>query len=849
MYCMKTSSEIYSWILNSQDFKPSNFTISYFDAIKKKYIDVALLKWKPMDREIDPGDIPWTRVYFIKWKNKIVWDREKRFCDLSIAVEEEQILQNKIKIMSFNILSDVYEKHITNMDKRLSEIKSFLENSNADIICLQEVTDKALPDLEKTGYLIHKTDTKTNNVAILSKIAPSHFTTFGLGNIEKQAIMCIYNFENNLKLNVVGIHLTSNTNRNAKSTRTQQINRILQYLSINGEPNSPTIILGDTNEPDRIEQLCKFEDSGNSLIPTYNPEKNKLANKLSDTGGIHRYDRIYSLMLNCLSFNVIENNTISDHYAVIGEYELNPFFESNEEHNLNNIVATNKTSLCLILPHNLQKLLPKYNENWPQHINIFWPFIPEKLFDKYSDLIKNELEKLNFEPFVVNFNNISQLNHEKNTTICYHFDDEIKQNIKQIRKVVSKIVGFPNDEKNIHMSLELCPNDEEIKNKITKKYNSIKIPSYNVNALYLISCENSTEMLIKSMITFKKPSRNDYIQKVIDFLSQFDLKVCLCGSDAFNLESEDSDVDILCMGNFERNDIFDQLYKPIMQCGLFYKCLVVKNDYTYELKLHSDFTTVDIHYVNLSNKADKYYQNSFTLYEDPSLIKTLVKNYETFIQCLKYVRQLLKKNSMYGQQYCYLSGISLAILTGFIVNNYKINTLEEFILTLKNFDFEQIISLDKKTYTRHTKSDQFIVILQPSAPYANTVRNIVRSTKLLLVDCLKNEKLTIKFKNKIIFKVENKYEDDICSNTNMKEIINFTSQILMRFILQIERLNEKHILKPHDDWKFVEKNKAIFIIEHNCNPGEILFHLERTEKNLRELFRGYSFNVITKIID
>jgi len=268
---MKTSREIYAWILNSPEFKPSNFTISYFDAIKKKYIDVALLKWKPIDRAVDPGDIPWTRVYFIKWKDQIVWNRETRFCDLTQAIEKDQFLPNQFSIMSFNILSDAYDKNVTNMDKRLPLLTEFITNSNMDIICLQEIIDKVLPELNKTGYLCHKTDTKTNNVVILSKIPPIHYATISLGGAEKQAIICTYLFEGGIKLNIAGIHLTSDTNRNAKSTRTQQINRILEYLSINSEIGTSTIILGDTNEPDRIEQLYSYIDSNNSLEITYDP--------------------------------------------------------------------------------------------------------------------------------------------------------------------------------------------------------------------------------------------------------------------------------------------------------------------------------------------------------------------------------------------------------------------------------------------------------------------------------------------------------------------------------------------------------------------------------------------------
>jgi hypothetical protein len=654
--------------------------------------------------------------------------------------------------------------------------------------------------------------------------------------------MCIYNLENNIKLNVVGIHLTSNTNRNAKSTRTQQINRILQYLSINGEPNSPTVILGDTNEPDRIEQLYNFDDSNGSTEPTYNPQKNLLARKLSDTGGVYRYDRIYTQMLKCNSFGVIENNIISDHYSVTGIYEINEQIET-----MTTITSTNKTALCILPPLDIQQILPRYNENWEPHINIFWPFIPEQLFEKYADLIKRDLENINFEPFTINLNNVDSFDHEKNSTVFYGFDDDIKQRIKQIRKIVSKLIGFPNEDKFIHLSLELCPNDSNVKRKVIHKYNQLHLPSFLVNTLYMISCENSTEMLIRNMITLIKPSRQEFITHVISFLSKFNVKVFLCGSDAFDLQSEDSDVDILCQGSRCRNEFFELLQKPILQCGLFYKCVVVKNDYTYELKLYSDFTTVDVHYVNITDRSDKYYQNSFTLYEDPNLVKTMVKNYDVFRQCLKYVRKLLKDNKMYGQQYCYLSGISLAILTAFVVNNYKVGSLEEFIASLAEFDFDQIISLEKRSYARQTKSDQFMVILQPSSPYANTVRNIIRSTKLLIVDCAKNSTSTIYLQHKIIFKVENNYDDDICSNANMKDLLNFTNQIFMRFLLQIERLNESYILKPADDW-VISGNIAVYTIEHNCCEGEILFHLERTEKNLRELFRGYQLKVTKETI-
>ena len=740
---MKTSSEIYSWILNSSEFKPSNFTISYFDAIKKKYIDVALTKWKPIDREIDPGDIPWTRVYYIKWKNIIVWNRESKFCDLSVAVEEDLCLPSIFKIMSFNILSDIYDKKITNLDKRISQITNFISESNVDILCLQEVTDKIIPELEKTNYLIHKTDTKNNNIAILSKIPPITFSVFNLGNIEKQAIFCVFNLENNIKLNIVGIHLTSNTNRNAKSTRTQQINKILEYLSINGEPNSPTVILGDTNEPDRIEQLYNFNDSNGSTIFTYNSKQNLLASKISDTISCFRYDRIYTQLLKCNNFNVIENNIISDHYPIIGEYQIEEIIENPS----NFITSTNKTSLCILLDHELTEIIPKYNKNWMQHINIFWPFIPEYLFSKYSDQIRENLKKINFNSFEIDLKKINSFDHEINSTIFYEFDDNINQRIRQIRKIVSKIVGFPNEEKFIHLSLELCNNDENSKQKIIQKY-CYKNLSFCANALYMISCENSDEMIIRNMITFSKPSRQQFISCVINFFTKFNLNVFLCGSDIFEVSSDDSDIDILAFGNIDRNLLFNLIETPILQCGMFYKLTRIKNEHTYELKLCSDFISVDFHYVNNNDITEKYSQHSLTLYEDPNTILKYIKKHDLFKLCLRHIRKLFKDNKMYGQQYFYLSGISIAILTAFIFHKNEINTIEDFVVALSIFDFEQIISINKTTFTRENKSDFFLVILQPSFPYANTVRTIIKSTKLLITDILQHSVITINLENK-----------------------------------------------------------------------------------------------------
>lgn len=52
---MKTSEEVYNRILTDSFLNACNFSISYYDSIKKKYIDVPVLQWK--STKIG-GDVP-----------------------------------------------------------------------------------------------------------------------------------------------------------------------------------------------------------------------------------------------------------------------------------------------------------------------------------------------------------------------------------------------------------------------------------------------------------------------------------------------------------------------------------------------------------------------------------------------------------------------------------------------------------------------------------------------------------------------------------------------------------------------------------------------------------------------
>lgn len=334
-----------------------------------------MLQWKPTKLG---EDIPWTHVYYIKYKDKIVWDRIELKYDIEDCGDVINFLPSIIKVMSFNVLSDIYDNKITSMNKRKNEKLDFISNADCDIICLQEITPEFGNELVKlkfnngeSKYICLSTDSKTNNIMLMSKINPKSYEIIDLdGKGIKKALRVLFCTNETNVLNVIGIHLTSDTHKNSKSTRIQQISKICDKISLNEQ----NLILGDTNDMGIIEKLNKFIDSNNSTINTYNPQSNTLAKQLSSKRIGCRYDRIYHLNLEYEKFEVIENNTMSDHYPIIGTYKIKDTIDNYVETKLytsSNIKTTHKTSLCIIPPWEISKQILSYNDKWMPHINLF----------------------------------------------------------------------------------------------------------------------------------------------------------------------------------------------------------------------------------------------------------------------------------------------------------------------------------------------------------------------------------------------------------------------------------------------------------------------------------------------
>jgi poly(A) polymerase len=192
---MATITEVYNRIIWDANLNRNMFIAGFHERISDTIREKPLAQWD------DNSDIPWHRVRYIRCNETIVWDRENRIdlistnnlpkiawkseatdanrADLAALVANNQVqfssrsiyhyegnewkiftgglksiaLENRLTIVSYNILSNLHDADKIHTDKRLPVILSELAKTNADIIALQEVTPESLAFILATDWV------------------------------------------------------------------------------------------------------------------------------------------------------------------------------------------------------------------------------------------------------------------------------------------------------------------------------------------------------------------------------------------------------------------------------------------------------------------------------------------------------------------------------------------------------------------------------------------------------------------------------------------------------------------------------------------------------------------------
>lgn len=212
---------------------------------------------------------------------------------------------NHVSLMTYNI----HRGRNSNNRNTLNQMIQFMNESDSDIICLQEVM----------SFQATKIGLATNMHSYYSPNVKNPFYSYGLAIYSKFPIIetnhisltsfdeprgflhAVLKIDDEKKLNVINVHLGLNSDE-----RTIQLNEITNYINtLDGD----TVVLGDFNQ--RNVEMTDWVD----VAKHHSVEDNHSYSALDA-----RVDYIFITdnQIFCSHYNVIELN-LSDHYPVLGK--------------------------------------------------------------------------------------------------------------------------------------------------------------------------------------------------------------------------------------------------------------------------------------------------------------------------------------------------------------------------------------------------------------------------------------------------------------------------------------------------------------------------------------------------
>jgi poly(A) polymerase len=510
---MATIAEVYNRIIWDGRLNRNLFIAGFHERISDRIREKPLVQW-----EIN-GDIPWHRIRYIRCGDLVVWDREQHLDlissnqlpatawkladgelsdnDLAALISNNQVEfrsrsiyqhqsgnwqvskpastnfnLNDLKILTYNVLCNLYEPKNIATEKRLPAVINELKQTDADIIALEEVTPELVELLLLESWIKNyfvSESMPANNVKPYGNLLMSRFP-FTLVEHQfsghKRSLIGTWHFNEEL-FHVAVVHLTSDRAENAKQKRTEQLATVVAHLQ---EQLGTCLIVGDFNtrgnEQEEILKYAGFADVWQQLHPdkdgyTFDPHRNSLAVIMSLEGKPARFDRIFLrqnsqsasykpqaiAMFGCQPIPGTEGKIYpSDHFGICAVLQVSNKPNSHKNIDLTTVSPVYQSAIVIIPPQEvlpaIQSIRQRYDarfERWMPHINLIYGFLPASYFESSLPIIASALAKL--KPFQVTLADFQTFTHRKSTTAWLRPVVEPQKALHELQSVLQSL--FP----------------------------------------------------------------------------------------------------------------------------------------------------------------------------------------------------------------------------------------------------------------------------------------------------------------------------------------------------------------------------------------------------------------------
>ncbi len=528
---LKPSWETYSRIIWDEQYNENNFMVGYQDRVAPSgRREKPIVEW-------DSSDIPWNRVQYFRCGDVLVWDRqeqidllgtdqlppeayqpieEKKANSYSILdspfkakpilhykngtweyymEEHKSVTLTNLNVATYNILSDEYKQGFLPSEDRIKAVFKVLENCDADIVALQEVSLDTMRRLMEEPWMRdkyisdqpNKKHFDSHRTIIYSKF-PFELYAFDY-SMRKQFLVGTWMI-NQQTVHLAAIHLSSNRADNAPKIRTEQLKTIVAFLEHLG---SDYLIAGDFNmraeESSSFFQKQQLKDLWTRLHPnkigaTFDVTRNTLAAFFSLSKKSGRLDRMLLRSKNnnwepktidLLGEEAIQKDIYpSDHFGLVTQLE----FQTKETaaHPLSQIQPTYQSAIVIIpSPEKwapIQAIRKKYDSKvarWMPHITLIYGFLPNTYFEDAALAIQAKL--LGISSFSIALEDYGFFQHRKNVTAWLN---PIAEELKPLHKILQEIFPQCTDEIkqangfNPHLSVGQFESKEVAQTKLPK---------------------------------------------------------------------------------------------------------------------------------------------------------------------------------------------------------------------------------------------------------------------------------------------------------------------------------------------------------------------------------------------
>lgn len=785
---LETSDKIYYRIKWHPNADPKKAQIVYLDRVKEIRKVISFHDWIPTEKG---GDIPWHRVYQIIYGGKTLWDRDTReynpkLLDASddfsntdtlrynsekkrwdkVTDKSIERISRMIRVMTLNCLFDIYDKKYTDTAPRLPLIVETIKEVDPDILCVQEIT----PGMReyfmehshiRDNYYVTGNAPKKYGQLTFSKFKPLcvNLVAFG-GSHMKKYIQISLMTEDNSKLEVYNIHLTSDHQRYADAKRGKQIEQLIDDIS-----TDKFMIVGDFNSDEDIDvHVDNVVDIWKVLYPdeegfTFDYTKNKLASVTSQKMLKVRIDRMLSrnvkpLTTRLIGTEPIKGKWLSDHFGLVSEYDTQELFtitkktsgveefkEDAPDISASSLTIRPGTALSVILDLDHWAFINQYRskhdhsfKSWPPHVTVYqrftitddWLKIKDKLHDMMKSNVTVTFDKVEIFPLTQNF--------------ALVITSSNPSELVELRNAMGELVDM-SLKSTPHITLGTFDNERQakaVKKDVEREFESYGNIIVNLNTFTLMAKLVDQFQVYDYIGTEPTIDPIQMVRYLANNIKRDDYYIEIVGSRAYGLD--DSDYDLIVGGTTDADKFREQLVVYAKMTPHVKYVNLVNSRLPVVNIVMADNTELDVIYTKLIS-GSICNQMITNMIDVTHKVKSLVGDrMAKFIKLYQIIKKWAKNRQIYGANYGYFNGITwLTLILNLFIKKENMELskkefIKEFFRYYDTYDWKIPINISNIKYEGHTPVDHMAILVNICPPSQNIIRGISETTWNIIKD-------------------------------------------------------------------------------------------------------------------